>query len=65
MKTFILPFTLIAMACAAPLTLTSCKEKGPAEKVGEGIDDALDNRPAEKVQDAAEDIKDAVKDATN
>lgn len=56
--------------------LPSCRKAETAgEKVGEKIDDALDRRPAEKLQaaaedagdavkDAAEDVKDAVKDAT-
>ncbi len=36
----------------------SCEEKkGPATKVGDKIDDALDRRPAEKVRDVVEDIK--------
>ncbi len=60
MKTIII---LIAAAFALPVLVTSCKEKGPAEKAGEKIDDALDQRPGEKVKDAAEDVKDAAKDA--
>lgn len=46
---------------AAMTTLTSCERR--AETVGEKIDDALDNRPAEGVRDAAEDAADAVKEA--
>lgn len=45
----------------ASLALAAC----PKETVGGKIDDALDNRPAEKVQDKLEDMKDSVKDATN
>ncbi|HEY1098127.1 MAG TPA: hypothetical protein VGF99_04335 [Myxococcota bacterium] len=38
----------------------------PGEKtVGGKLDDALDNRPHEKVKDKAEDVGDAIKDATN
>jgi hypothetical protein len=37
--------------------LPSCSEsKGPAGKVGEKVDDALDQRPAEGVRDAVEDV---------
>ena len=35
------------------------------ETLGTKIDDAMDTRPAEKLQDKAEDLKDKVKDATN
>lgn len=43
-------------------TLPSCEEpKGPAEKIGEAIDDATDNRPGEGVRDALEDAADAVR----
>lgn len=37
--------------------LPSCSEsKGPAGKIGEKVDDALDARPAEGVRDAVEDV---------
>jgi hypothetical protein len=45
------------LAGIALLSLTGC----PDRTIGNKIDDALDNRPAEKVQD----LKDDVKDATN
>jgi hypothetical protein len=63
MKTVFL--ALATFACLAlPLLITSCeKEKGPGEKIGEKIDDALDQRPGEKVKDAIEDVGDAVKEA--
>lgn len=47
---------LIAAASALTLTSVSCREKGPAEKVGNKIDDALDARPAEGVRDAIEKV---------
>jgi hypothetical protein len=63
MKLFFLALTIFAYL-ALPLAMTSCeKEKGPGEKIGEKIDDALDQRPGEKVKDAIEDAGDAVKDA--
>lgn len=53
MKTLILilPFALFTLAA-----LPSCREKGPGEKVGEKIDDALDQRPGEGIRDAVEDV---------
>jgi len=37
--------------------MPSCSEsKGPAGKIGDKVDDALDNRPGEAVRDAVEDI---------
>lgn len=48
--------TLTLAASALSLTAVSCKEKGPAEKVGNKIDDALDARPAEGVRDAVEKV---------
>jgi len=52
-------------AAALCLTFVACekKPKTVGEKVGEKIDDALDRRPAEKLRDAGEDIKDGAKDA--
>lgn len=56
-----IPFTAILVAA-----LPSCAEsKGPGEKIGEAIDDATDSRPAEGIKDAAENVEDALKDATN
>lgn len=53
MKTtlLILPFAMFTL-----LTLPSCREKGPGEKIGEKIDDATDSRPAEGIRDAVEDV---------
>ncbi|MDZ4289480.1 MAG: hypothetical protein U0984_16060 [Prosthecobacter sp.] len=39
------------------LPLTGCREKTLGEKVGDKIDDALDQRPAETIRDKVEDIK--------
>ena len=51
----ILTITLAASAIA--LTAVSCKkDKGPAGKIGDKIDDALDARPAEGVRDAVEKV---------
>lgn len=50
---------ILAVALAASsltLTAVSCREKGPAEKVGDKIDDALDARPGEPVRDAVEKV---------
>ncbi|MES2736542.1 MAG: hypothetical protein V4672_09505 [Verrucomicrobiota bacterium] len=49
--------TLTVAASAFTLTAVSCKEeKGPAGKVGDKIDDALDARPAEGIRDAVEKV---------
>lgn len=49
----------ILAAVAALLVLSACEKKNAQD----GVKDALDSRPAEKVRDAAEDTKDAVKGA--
>lgn len=55
------------MLTAAVLTLGlgACGKEpaGPAEKLGAKVNDALDQRPAEGVRDAAEGAGDAIKDA--
>lgn len=54
MKTslLLLPFALLTLSA-----LPSCREKTTGEKVGDKIDDALDQRPGEKIRDAVEDAK--------
>lgn len=50
---------ILAVALAASsltLSAVSCREKGPAEKVGDKIDDALDARPGEPIRDAVEKV---------
>lgn len=47
---------LLATASTLTLTAVSCREKGPAEKVGDKIDDALDARPGEPIRDAVEKV---------
>lgn len=59
----LLPILLAAFALSI---LPSCEEpKTPVEKVEDKVKDGLDARPGEKVKDAGEEVKDAVKDATN
>ena len=49
--------TLTLAASAFAMTAVSCKEeKGPAGRIGDKVDDALDNRPAEGVRDAVEKV---------
>lgn len=52
--------TGVALASA---TMISCEDRKPTLK--EKIGDGLDTRPNEKAKDTVEDVKDAVKDATN
>ena len=48
----------LVILAVASIALTGCNEaKGPAEKVGDKVDDALNQRPGEKVRDVVEDIK--------
>ena len=56
------PILLTAGALAA---ITACEEKPKTtgEKIESKIKDGLDARPNEKLKDAGEDVKDAVKDA--
>lgn len=63
MKSFILSISLLLGVSAVSLTMTSCEDK--PKSLGDKIEDGLDARPNEKLKDAGEDIKDAVKDATN
>lgn len=59
--------TLMLLGGTAMMTV-GCREKGPAEKAGEAIDDAFDGDGAledvgENVDDAVDDVKDGVEDA--
>jgi hypothetical protein len=45
------------------VSFAACKEKSGVEKATDAVNDALDRRPAEGVQDAVEDASDAVQDA--
>jgi hypothetical protein len=49
------------LMCAVVLVgVIACEEK--PQTLGDKVKDGLDARPNEKVKDAAEDVKDAVKD---
>jgi len=48
--------TLALTASALTLTTVSCREKSTGEAIGDKVDDALDARPAEGVQDAVEKV---------
>lgn len=63
LKSILLTATVITSVGLAATTMTSCEDRKPTlkEKVGDG----LDSRPNEKAKDTVEDVKDAVKDATN
>lgn len=53
--------TLAVMLLAAPLALTACDKKGPAERAGEKIDDAAE-KTGDKLEDARDKAGEAVKD---
>lgn len=53
---------LLTLACV--LAVSACDRKPtPSETVKDKINDALDRRPAEGVQDAVEDVGDTLKEA--
>ena len=52
----LLAFTLVAL----PLLVACETEEGPAEEIGEGIDDVVDD-----LQDGGEDLGDQVEDAAD
>jgi len=52
---FIRTLTLVLTTTLLSLAASSCEKKGPAGKLGDKIDDALDARPAEGIRDAVED----------
>ena len=52
---------LAALLLAAPLALTACDNKGPAERAGEKIDDAAE-KAGEKLEDARDKAGEAVDD---
>lgn len=62
LKAAAVSLSFAAVAVTLPLAMTSCERD---ESLKEKVDDGLDRRPAEGVRDAGEDVKDAVKDATN
>jgi len=53
----------IVAATALALSLAACENKSTTEKISDGVDDALDRRPAEGIRDAGEDAADAIEDA--
>lgn len=60
-KIFLL-FSIAALTVG--LVTTGCVENdGPAENVGESIDDAVDEA-GDAIEDAADEVEDAVEDAT-
>jgi hypothetical protein len=53
MRTLLATIGLMCLAAMLTLPLASCREEGPAERMGRGIDDAGD-----ELRDAAEDVRD-------
>jgi len=54
MKTYLLLLSFLLLNLAA---LPACRKKTTGEKIGDKIDDVLDQRPGEKIRDAVEDVK--------
>lgn len=53
----------LMMIAASVFALAACEKQTAGEKVTDKVGDALDSRPHEKAKDAAEDVRDAAKDA--
>ena len=59
----------LALIIFAALFAVACEEKGPAEKAGEKIDEAMSEakddvkKAGEKIEEAAEDAGDAIEEA--
>lgn len=54
---------VIAAATVLALSLSACDNRSTSEEVSDGVNDALDRRPAEGIRDAGEDAADAIEDA--
>lgn len=54
------PLVSLLASLAFILIFAACEKT-----TGNSADDAMDQRPAEAIQDAAEDVKDDIDDATN
>jgi hypothetical protein len=57
----ILIMLITVLVLGAAIGLPACRK----DTLGQKIDDATNSRPAEKLQDKAEDMTDKIKDATN
>ena len=63
---------LMALVATFALGVAACEKQGPAERVGEKVDHAVDTMKnggkepvGDKIEDAAHDVKDGVKDAAD
>lgn len=50
---------LTVLGGSAAATLSGCEKKGPAEKAGEKVDDALEEA-GDKIEDAGDKVEDAL-----
>lgn len=57
-------FSAALMASALFLALAGCERQGPAEQVGENIDNAAE-KAGDKIEKAGDAIKDSVQDSHN
>jgi hypothetical protein len=64
-KEFAMKLSRLLLAVGMVFALAGCdqKPKSAAEQIKDKVNDALDRRPNEKLRDAAEDIRDGVKEA--
>lgn len=61
---------LAALACTMTLGMVACEKKGPVEQAGEEVDEAINTMKnggkettADKLDDAADDIREGASDA--
>jgi hypothetical protein len=62
--------SVAVLAAALTLGLSACEKKGPVERAGEEVDEAVDTlknggkeTPADKLDDAGDNVREAAKDA--
>ncbi len=55
---------ILALILFAAIFATACEKKGPAEKAGEKIDNAV-SEAKEKAEDAADEVEEAVEEAAD
>lgn len=56
------PIALCTLVLTALIGLSACQEKGPAEKAGENIDNAVEEM-GDKIENATDNAGDALEDA--
>ena len=63
-KKFIEKFGIALIAVTLLVTLSACEQKGPAEKAGEKLDNAVE-KAGEQMEKAGDSIREATKPGNN